>query len=254
MSSNTPDRNDAIVLAQILRPVWFLQVHVNSNLCHLTRALLTSRGLLVGMRGDIDNQIRGLLKTFGIVFGKAVGGFRKRAAEIVSGELAESPELARLMEAVAAVHVAPAARAYVLDRVGASRTHPAVRVGASPLSFVAGLLLVLLFAHALSWAFALVGLSAPDSETAQLAAFPVLFPFTFASSAFVPVDTMPGWLQAFTVHQPVSQVVDASRQLMLGPSPTGLWSTGNVWQALAWTAGMLVVFVPLAVRRYRRAS
>ncbi len=127
------------------------------------------------------------------------------------------------------------------------------RVEASVGSFVAGVLLVLLFAHALSWIFAIVGLSASNSEAAQLAAFPVLFPFAFASSAFVPVTTMPGWLQAFTVHQPVSQVVDAARQLMLG-GPSPLWSMADVWQALAWSGGLLVVFVPLAIRRYRRVS
>lgn len=127
------------------------------------------------------------------------------------------------------------------------------RAQTTPWSFLAGLLLVLLFAHAISWASTLVGLSAPNSETAQLAAFPVLFPFTFASSAFVPVVTMPGWLQVFTVHQPVSQVVDATRQLMLG-GHSPLWSSADVWQALAWTVGALAVFVPLAVRRYRRAG
>ena len=85
-------------------------------------------------------------------------------------------------------------------------------------------------------------------------AFPILFPLTFASSAFVPVTTMPGWLQAFAKNQPVSQVVDASRQLMLGDTTSGLWSMHNVWLALAWSAGILIVFAPLAVLRYRRAS
>jgi ABC-2 type transport system permease protein/oleandomycin transport system permease protein len=133
------------------------------------------------------------------------------------------------------------------------------RVQASPISFVAGLLLILFFAYAVSWGFAIIGLSASNSETAQLAAFPVLFPLTFASSAFVPVTSMPGWLQAFAVHQPVSQVIDASRDLMLGHDKllTGkhaLWSTSNVWQALAWAIGLLVVLAPLAVRRYRRVG
>jgi ABC transporter DrrB family efflux protein len=123
--------------------------------------------------------------------------------------------------------------------------------------FIAGLLLVLLFAYALSWTFAIIGLSAPNSETAQLAAFPILFPFVFASSAFVPVKSMPGWLQAFAVHQPVSQVIDATRDLMLGghlPDHLQLWSTSNVWQALAWAVGLLLVFSPIAVWRYRRAA
>ena len=127
------------------------------------------------------------------------------------------------------------------------------RVQTSPGLFVAGLLLALLFAYGLSWGFAIIGLSVSNSETAQLAAFPVLFPLTFASSAFVPVTAMPGWLRVFATHQPVSQAVDAMRQLMLGGHST-LWSTSNVWQALAWSVGFLVVLAPLAVLRYRRVA
>lgn len=97
MMINKPDRNDAVGLAQIMRTGWFRQVHIKSGPSHLIRALLTSRGLLVGMRGDIENQVRGLLKTFGILFGKRVGGFIRRAEELVSGELAASPELAKLV-------------------------------------------------------------------------------------------------------------------------------------------------------------
>lgn len=126
-------------------------------------------------------------------------------------------------------------------------------------SFVAGLLIVLFFAYALSWGFAVIGLSASNAETAQLAAFPVLFPLTFASSAFVNIQTMPGWLQAFAANQPVSQVIDASRQLMLGPSVAEpghapLWSASDIWVALAWSVGLFVVLAPLAVWRYRRAA
>jgi ABC-2 type transport system permease protein/oleandomycin transport system permease protein len=127
------------------------------------------------------------------------------------------------------------------------------RVQTNAFEFVAALLLVLFFAYALSWGFAIIGLSASNAETAQLAAFPVLFPLTFASSAFVPVTSMPGWLQAFAKHQPVSQVIDASRELMLGGS-SALWSMSNLWQALAWSAGLLAVLAPLAVWRYRRAA
>jgi len=119
--------------------------------------------------------------------------------------------------------------------------------------FVAAIVIILLFAYALSWGFAIIGLSAPNSETAQLAAFPLLFPLSFASSAFVPVTSMPGWLQAFAIHQPVSQVIDATRELMLG-GHSDLWSMSNVWQSLAWSVGLLVVLIPLAVWRYRRAS
>jgi ABC-2 type transport system permease protein len=116
-------------------------------------------------------------------------------------------------------------------------------------SFMAGVLLLLAFAYALSWGSVLIGLKARNAETAQAMAFPLLFPLTFASSAFAPVQSMPGWLQAFARNQPVSVVIDACRHLMVGgPIP------GSAGKALAWTTGLLVVFVPLAVRRYRRAG
>ena len=119
--------------------------------------------------------------------------------------------------------------------------------------FLVAMLVVLFFAYALCWTFAIIGLSASNGETAQLAAFPILFPLSFASSAFVPVRSMPGWLQAFAVHQPVSQVIDAARYLMLGGN-SGLGSVSNVWQSIAWSAGILVGFAPIAVWRYRRAA
>ena len=114
---------------------------------------------------------------------------------------------------------------------------------------IAGLLLVLLFAYAMSWIFATVGLWVGDPETAQAAAFPILAPLVFASTAFVSSATMPGWLQAFANHQPVSANANAVRALMQGyPSPTMHY----VVQALAWDIAILVIFAPLAVRLYRR--
>ncbi len=90
------------------------------------------------------------------------------------------------------------------------------RSGTGFFSFMAGVVLVLLFAYALSWGFAVVGLDARNAETAQAMAFPLLFPLTFASSAFAPVSTMPGWMQAFARNQPVSVVIDAAAHLMVG--------------------------------------
>jgi ABC-2 type transport system permease protein len=113
--------------------------------------------------------------------------------------------------------------------------------------FIAGVLLVLLFSYALSWGFAVIGINARNAETAQAMAFPLLFPLTFASSAFVPVNTMPGWLQAYARNQPVTVVVDACRHLMVG-------TPGSVPRALAWSIVLLAVFAPLAVRKYRKAS
>jgi ABC-2 type transport system permease protein/oleandomycin transport system permease protein len=122
------------------------------------------------------------------------------------------------------------------------------RVQTNALAFFAGLLLVLLFAYALLWVFVMVGLVTGDPESAQAASFPVIAPLVFASSAFVPVSTMPTWLQGFATYQPVSVTVSAVRALSIG-GPT----TSYVLQSLAWCAGIMVVCIPLAVLRYRRA-
>jgi ABC-2 type transport system permease protein/oleandomycin transport system permease protein len=125
------------------------------------------------------------------------------------------------------------------------------RIGTNFGLFLCGLLIVLLFSYTLCWGFATVGLSAPNAEAAQTMVFPILFPLIFASSAFVPVTAMPGWLQAFAKHQPVTQVVDACRSLMTGGS---LHDPGAVWAALAWCAGILIVLAPISVRKYRKVA
>ncbi len=126
---------------------------------------------------------------------------------------------------------------------------------------VGGSLLVLLFAFSLSWLLALVGLRSSSAEEAQSIAFPLLLPLTFASSAFVPVKTMPGWLQPFAEHQPVTVVTNALRGLMLGPKmeaslrASGSFTTdthGYVLRSLGWTVAILAVAIPLAIRRFQR--
>src|SRR5215469_7133304 len=98
---------------------------------------------------------------------------------------------------------------------------------------------------------AFTGLAIGDEESVQAFGLIWLFPLTFVSSAFVPIQTMPGWLQAFANHQPVTQVVDAMRSLALG-HPYHLQP--SLWQSIAWLAGIFVVFTPLAIRAYRRAA
>ncbi len=115
-------------------------------------------------------------------------------------------------------------------------------------AFLAGMLLVILFGFAMSWIFAVVGLAVGDPETAQAAAFPIMAPLVFASSAFIPVATMPEWLQGFASHQPVSVTASAVRALVLG-GPTAHY----VWQSVGWLLAIIIVFAPLGVRRYRRA-
>jgi ABC-2 type transport system permease protein/oleandomycin transport system permease protein len=108
--------------------------------------------------------------------------------------------------------------------------------------------IILAFSYSLSWVFAIVGLWVKDAETAQAVSFPILAPLVFASSAFVPVSTMPSWLQGWANNQPVSIVVDAARALTIG-GPTSEY----VLKALAWIVGIIAVCAPIAVARYRRA-
>ncbi len=122
------------------------------------------------------------------------------------------------------------------------------RIQAGIFAFLGGLLLILLFAYALSWGFSIIGLLAPNTETAQVMSFPLLFPLTFASSAFVPVQSMPGWLQGFAANQPFSVLVDAMRALSNG-GPT----EGYVVKALIWSIGILIALAPFAARRFRNS-
>ena len=120
---------------------------------------------------------------------------------------------------------------------------------ATAIDILAGVALLLLFGFAFSWIAALIGLSVPNAEVAQSAGFIWLFPLTFASSAFVPVSSMPDWLQTFANANPVTVTVNAVRELWLGV-PSGddiLWS-------VVWSLGLLAIFAPLATARYRRTS
>ncbi len=130
----------------------------------------------------------------------------------------------------------------------------------SALGLLLAALLLLLFALAVSLGYALIGLSVRSPEAVNAATFPIIFPLTFASSAFVPVQTMPSWLRGFATHQPVSVVINAARSLILGDSATvqqrevllGGTGTGSlIWQSLAWTIGIGLLFGLLCTRKYR---
>jgi ABC-2 type transport system permease protein/oleandomycin transport system permease protein len=123
------------------------------------------------------------------------------------------------------------------------------RVHTNVVGLLAATVLLVLFGYAMSWIFAAIGLAVGDPETAQAAAFPLLAPLVFASSAFVPVASMPGWLQPFAANQPLSRVVTASRALVLG-GPT----LTNVLIAFGWCALIIAIAAPLAIRKYRQAA
>jgi len=112
---------------------------------------------------------------------------------------------------------------------------------------VAAALLAVLFGFAFTWISAFIGMSVKDVETAQVAGFVWIFPIVFASSMLVPVETMPGWLQAFAKINPVTVTVDTVRALSLGGE-----IITPLWKCFAWIGGILLIFLPLAVMRYRR--
>ena len=112
---------------------------------------------------------------------------------------------------------------------------------------VAGIALVLLIGYAFSWVFAFIGLTASSPEAANAYGFTILFPLTFVSSAFVPVASMPSWLQPVAEQNPFTYMVNAARALFLG-IPAG----NDVWIALLWTLAIVAVFAPLSAWRYRR--
>jgi ABC transporter DrrB family efflux protein len=114
---------------------------------------------------------------------------------------------------------------------------------------LAGFAILLLFGYAFSWVFALLGLLVSSPEAANSLGFIAVFPLTFISSAFVPVDSMPSALQWFADVNPFTVVVDAMRHLWVG-APAG----NSVWGAVVWSLVIIAVFAPLAVARYRRTA
>ncbi len=110
-------------------------------------------------------------------------------------------------------------------------------------------LLLLGFSYALSWVQALIGLSVKSTEAANSAGFIWMFPMTFVSSAFVPPETMPGWLQPIAEHNPFTVVTDASRALYNG-LPVG----NDAWITLAWSIGITAVFAGLSIRKFTNST
>jgi ABC transporter DrrB family efflux protein len=109
-----------------------------------------------------------------------------------------------------------------------------------------GVWLIVLFGIALTWLGVFIGISVKDVETAQVAGFVWVFPLVFASSLYVPIETMPSWLQVFAEINPVTPMVDTIRGLSWGTD-----ISSSLWKILAWDAGIILVTLPLALRKYR---
>ena len=116
-------------------------------------------------------------------------------------------------------------------------------------NYLLAVLLTIIFGFAFSWVSATIGLAVKNVETAQTAGFIWVFPLAFASSIFVPLETMKSGVRAFAEHNPITYTVNVVRALCLG-TPVG----NDIWYALAWIIGLLIVFIPLAVNRYRKIT
>ena len=132
------------------------------------------------------------------------------------------------------------------------------RVHTSVLEFLAGVGLLLLFAFAMSWIGVWLGLSVPTVEVAQQVSFIVIFPLSFVSNAFVPIASMPEFLQPIAEWNPISSITAACRELWGDPNPfvrAGSFPSEHpILLSLIWIAVLLAVFAPLGVRRYRSMS
>ena len=122
------------------------------------------------------------------------------------------------------------------------------RFSTGVLEVIAGIALLLLIGYAFSWVFAFIGLVASSPEASNAYGFTILFPLTFVSSAFVPVESMPSWLEGVAEVNPFTTMVDAARALFLD-TPAG----NDVWGAVVWSLAIIAVFGPLSAWRYRRA-
>jgi ABC-2 type transport system permease protein len=122
-------------------------------------------------------------------------------------------------------------------------------VNASAGEIALGIVLLLLLGYAFSWIFALVGLFSSSPETANAVGFTLIFPLTFASSMFVPADSMPDGLRQFAEANPFSTITDALRSLWVDAP-----ANSDIWMAFVWCFVLIAIFAPLAVKRYRSVS
>ncbi|MFE3199232.1 ABC transporter permease [Embleya sp. NPDC059237] len=123
------------------------------------------------------------------------------------------------------------------------------RFEGEPLPMAGAFLLLFAFGYAFSWLAALIGMAVSSPEAAQAGGTAWLFPFTFISSIFVPVSTMPSWLRPYADHSPTTVVVDTMRAWFNGTD-----AGSSPWQALAWTLAITAICAPLAIARYHNKS
>ncbi|MDQ4119133.1 MAG: ABC transporter permease [Actinomycetota bacterium] len=134
-------------------------------------------------------------------------------------------------------------------------------INTSVLEALWGFVLLLVFAYAISWVMAWIGLLVPSPEVVNNASFVVIFPLTFVANTFVPLDTLPGPLRVFAEWNPVSAVTQAARELFGNPDPNPAAIPSDAWSlqhpqlyTLIWSVAVVLVFAPLANAQYKRAT
>ncbi|HEX6351122.1 MAG TPA: ABC transporter permease [Candidatus Dormibacteraeota bacterium] len=199
-----------------------------------------------GARSYVDYLLPGIL-LMTIASGIAYTGFRL-FLDVKSGifERFQSLPIARSSVLWAHVLTSLAANSVSIVVVVLVAFLMGFRSGAGVLAWVAVAGMLVLFTLALTWIAVIAGLSAKSPDGAGAFAYPILF-LPFVSSAFVPTHTMPGPVRAFAEHQPVTSIVDSIRHLFAAQSPGG-----EIWVALAWCAGVLIVANAVAMATYRR--
>ena len=202
-----------------------------------------------GVDRYIDYALPGIW-VLAIAFGASQTGVAL-ADDLATGMIDRFRALPTARPAVLAGRVAADAvrNAFVLVLMTALAAAIGFRFHAGPAAALAAIGLALAIGVAFSWIFALLGLLVRDPESAGIGGLLAVIPLIFTSSTFVPVDTFPGWLQAFSRVNPITVTVDALRVLCLGGP-----AAGHVGAALAWIAALVAVAAPAAVARYHRVT
>lgn len=192
-------------------------------------ALFTGTGAAVGVAEDVDSGMFDRLRSLPI----------PRSAVLLGRSLADTALVAWGLSITVALGFATG-----------FRIHDGVP------SALAALGLCVVFGFAFTWPFILMGLVAGNAQAAQGLSL-LAFPFVFVSSAYVPVDSMPGWMQPIAENQPLTPMIGAVRSLVLGDGAEATLGHSTGWfvlRALLWSAAIVAVFMPLATRRFARSN
>ena len=242
------------LLRYLRTPQLIVMATIQMTLCFLIYRYLFGGAIHIDGIAYVDFLVPGFVAT-GVLF-SGIGAAVATAEDVHDGFIDRLRSLpiprssvlsARAIADTAILALAAALTVAVAFAVG-------FRLEGSTTQALAAFGLVIVFGFALEWPFIVIGLYSKTPQAAQGMGM-IVFPFAFISSAYVPVSSMPGWLQTFAAHQPLTYMVNAVRALTLGPHaqallghPAGYFVT----RSLIWTAAIIAVALPVAVAKYRR--